>query len=224
MKKIIWLAIILAVVLLAGYFYFTRPVQAPTAPIGDVSAKMPAGTPGQSGLMYRIGTGSEARFSIYELLNGKDKTVVGTTAEIGGDMKVVDSKLEIGTITINARTLKTDSDSRDGAVGRFILKSETSGNEFITFTPAGIVTSSGPVVEGKEVSFSVSGNLTISGIIAPATFSGRVTLSNGVLTGTAETKLSRSTYKLVVPSLSFIANIPDEFTVGATIVARNIAI
>jgi polyisoprenoid-binding protein YceI len=224
MKKIIWTVIVVVIVLLAGYFYFTRPIEAPTSPIGEVSAKMPAGTPGQEGTMYRIGTGSEARFSIYELLNGKDKTVVGTTTDIGGDIKIVNGALEVGTITINARTWKTDSERRDGAIGRFILKSETAGNELITFVPTGTTTVSGAVGEGEEFSFSVSGDLTISGITKPATFSGKVTLSQGTLVGTVEAKLSRAAYNLVIPNLDFIANIPDEFTVGATITAQQIAI
>lgn len=224
MKKIIVAGIAIALVLVFGYLYATRAVVAPSVSIGDVSAKMPDGTPGETGMRYRIVTGSSATFSIYELLNGKDKTVIGTTSDIGGDIRVVDGALEIGTITINARTWKTDSEKRDGAVGRFVLKSEDPQNEFITFVPSGLATVSGKIVEGKEFSFSVAGMLTISGVSKPATFSGKATYSDSVVTGTVETKLSRASYGLVIPNLSFIANIPDEFTVGAIIKADRIAI
>jgi polyisoprenoid-binding protein YceI len=224
MKKIITIIIAILIVLVSAYLYATRSVEAPSAPIDELSAKMPDGTPGQSGVIYRIGQGSEARFSIYELLRGKDKTVMGATSDVGGDMRVVDGSLEVGTVTINARTWKTDSTQRDGAIGRFILKSETPGNELITFSPTARAVVADTIVEGKEFSFSVSGFLTISGTTKPATFSGQATLVGDVLTGRAEAKLSRASYGLVIPNLDFIANVPDEFTVGAEITATKIAI
>ena len=206
-----------------SYKYFLRPVEAPTAPIGQMAAKLPDGTPGQSGIIYRIGSGSEAYFSIYELLAGKDKTVVGTTPDIGGDIRILDNTIEIGQISIDVRTLQTDSDDRDRALARFILKSTDPANELITFKPTLISGVPANIPTGKEFSFSVTGDLTISGITKKAVFVTKATITPEGLIGSTEAKLKRSDYDLVIPNLSFIANIPDEFTIGANIVAKNIA-
>jgi len=224
MKKTIYLLVGVIVVLGISYFYFMRPVEAPTAPIGEMSAKLPAGSPSQSGIIYRIGTGSLARFSIYELLAGKDKTVIGTTPDIGGDIRVLGDTIEIGQLSIDARTLQTDSDDRDRALARFILKSTDPANELIIFKPTLISGLPTTLPTGQEFSLSVTGDLTISGVTHQAVFATKATITSDGLTGTTEAKLKRSDYKLVIPNLSFIANVPDEFTVGATISAQKIAI
>ena len=215
---------VVIVVIGVGYKYFLRPIEAPTAQIGDIAVKLSDGTSGQSGIIYRIGSGSEASFSIYELLVGKDKTVIGTTSDIGGDIRVLDNTIEIGQLSIDARTFQTDSDDRDRALARFILKSTDSANELITFKPTLISGVPAIIPTGKEFSFSVTGDLTISGITNKAVFVTKATITSEELIGSTEAKLKRSDYNLVIPNLSFIANIPDEFSVRATISASKIAI
>src|SRR6185436_20366561 len=101
--------------------------------------------------------------NIYEQLNGNDKTVVGTTSEVAGDILLNLSDLsqsEIGEISINARTFATDDDRRDNSVARFILQSESDANEFITFKATSISSLSGSATVGDTLTFQVTGDLT----------------------------------------------------------------
>jgi polyisoprenoid-binding protein YceI len=230
MKTII--EIVVAIIFVAGgaYYYMTRPAPAPSetaeqaaSKAAKPAAKLPAGSKADTNV-FKIGTGSRAEFSIYELLNGVDKTVVGTTADIAGDIRIAKdrTKLEIGTVTINARTFKTDSSNRDGAISRLILKSDKPENEFITFSPSAIIGLPSTIENGSHLVFQVSGDLSISGVTKSAIFDVVMDVSEDSVRGTATTKIKRSDYNLVVPNLSFIANVGDEFTVSGTVVAGRI--
>ncbi len=220
MKKIIW-CIVIVFIIIGIYFYVFRPVAAPSENINAVAT--PIGNVEASSTLYRISqTGSTAQFSIYEVLHGSPFTPVGTTNQITGDIAVATSSsgaltLDIGTLTIDARTFKTDSPQRDGAIGRFILKSDQAANEFVTFAPT---TVSVPV-ENLDGSWSATstGALTISGVTKPETFAITFAVANGVLTGTASTTLSRKDFNLVIPNFSFLANVSDTFYVSAKITA-----
>lgn len=221
MKKTILIIIAVIVVAAIGLFaYFSKPVSAPTQDVNTVSSKLPAGSATSS--VYRISQQqSLVTFTMNELLREKPFLVVGTTTQIAGDIAVKDGKFEIGELAINAKTLVTDSSSRNGAIARMILKSETPGNEFMIFKP----TSNdfvGPLAMGKEVSFNVVGDMTISGVTKPVTFAVTAIVEADKVTGIAKTTLKRSDFNLVIPNLPFIADVDDEFPVTASIVADRI--
>lgn len=151
----------------------TRPVSAPSGASPVVSAPVvPQKAPEGSTVFTIDATQSEAKFEIDEVLNNKPFRVIGTTKDVSGQINVNVADLSassVGTISINARTLKTDSERRDGAIGRMILKSEA--NEFITFTPksfSGLPTT--PAL-GTEYTFDVTGTLTVAGTSKDVTFS-----------------------------------------------------
>jgi hypothetical protein len=75
---------------------------------------------------------SVARYTLTETLSGKPVTVIGETKIVAGAIFMGESGAS-GEITIDAPTLKTDSENRDRAVGRFILESEKPENRFIIF-------------------------------------------------------------------------------------------
>ena len=220
MKKLICFAAI--VLLLVGlYFYVFRPVPAPSESINAASTPIANAT--ASSTVYHISqTGSSASFKISEVLSGAPFTPVGTTNQIAGDIAVAQSSssapsLDIGTITIDARTFHTDSKSRDGAIGRFILKSDQAGNEFITFMPTAI---SAPVQnQGGTWSAVSTGNLTISGVTKPETFALDFSIANGTLTGTASSTLSRADFNLSIPNIPFVADVSNTFSISADITA-----
>ena len=84
---------------------------------------------------------SEARFLINETLVGIPTEVKGVTSLVSGTLAVDPAdpvKTTVGTITIDARDLRTDRDMRNRAIGRFILESNKDEYRFITFTPTAI--------------------------------------------------------------------------------------
>jgi hypothetical protein len=131
---------LVAVISIGSFFYLTREIAAPSQ---DVQASVEQlETSDISEIVFRISQDeSSAQYTIDEVLNGVDKTVIGTTSEVADDilLNLNDlSQSEIGEISINARTFATDDDRRDNSVARFILQSESDENEFITFQPTSI--------------------------------------------------------------------------------------
>lgn len=226
MKTIIWIIIIAA--LGYGVFsYATRPVAQPTTDISESASSETEFPASETAEHYRVtSSDSKIQFAIKETLNEKPFTAVGTTNQIAGDIEIENASTEpfvrIGTIKVDARTFKTDSEKRDGAVNRFILKTETPGNEYVTFTPTSIVQPTAPIVDGKAFTFTVTGDLTISGIKKSATMKVTATKSADKLSATIATTVKRSDYGLKIPEIPFVANVSDSFDVSGTIVAKKI--
>lgn len=215
-SKIIFAASALLIMSAAGaYVYLLRP----TKPISPANAQ-PAKTDDRlaasaSETIFHITPQkTRAEFSIYELLRGEPKTVIGETTLVEGDIIVDRAKLpsvRIGTIRINARGLKTDSPQRDRALSRFILKSEADENEYIEFKPKSVIGLPEAVKNGEAFAFEIIGDLTISGTKKEATFKGTVQFSSDTeLTGSVEGVVRRTDYGLEIPNLPFIANVGDE--------------
>lgn len=220
MKKLIWFVVVV-LALVGLYFYLFRPVSAPSENIN--AASTPMMNESASSTVYHISqAGSKVSFTISEVLHGSPFMPVGTTDQIAGDIAVAQGSssvpsIDIGTLTIDARTFHTDNPERDGSIGRFILKSDQAANEFITFVPS---STSVPVKNSAGTWDATStGDLTISGVTKPETFAVTFGIANGTLTGTASTTLSRKDFNLVIPNFSFIADVSDTFTVSAAITA-----
>lgn len=213
MKKTLFWLVVIALIAFGAYWYATS---APAAPSEDISAAADAMS-SASGTVYRISQdSSKVSFAISEMLRGKPFTAVGTTSQIAGDIAVKADSIETGIIKINARTFKTDSSQRDGAIARFILKSDDPANEFIEIAPI-----SAPVklVSGKLATFQATTTITVSGVSKPSAFSVSVKDEGGKLAIVAETKVKRSDFGLVIPNIPFVASVPDQFDVSAMITA-----
>ena len=159
--------------------------------------------------MYKINPSqSLVEFRIGEILNDKPFTAVGVTSDIAGNLILSENVVTVGKIAINAKTFKTDSEKRDGAIVRYIIKAEEPANEFIVFEPKSMGTG------------TIKGDLTFAGVKKAVTFT-VLTFESGTstLSGTATTKLKRSDFNLSVPSLPFIASVDDEFVVNVKVVA-----
>lgn len=228
MKTIFWIVIIAAI----GYFgftYLTRPVAQPTSDISTQTTEDQLPTE-SSATQYRVASSdSMVQFAIKETLNGKPFTAVGTTNQISGDVSIKNAdtvpEITMGVVKVDARTLKTDSEKRDGAINRFILKTETAGNEYIVFTPKSITNLTDSSEDGAGIfEFTVNGDLTISGVTKSTSFIVEAILSeNGTtLTSTMKGILKRSDYNLNIPEIPFVANVSDTLDISGTVVAKKI--
>jgi polyisoprenoid-binding protein YceI len=155
---------------------------------------------------------SQVRFELNEELRGEPKTVVGTTAQVAGEIAVDRSDLsntQVGILQVNARTLTTDNNFRNRAIQNEILN--TGEHEFITFKPTAINGLPDSVDIGGTVNFTIVGDLTIRDITNEVTFNVDATLvSETELTGTASTVVSREAYDLNIPSVPNVANVEEE--------------
>lgn len=217
-STIIGVVVVIAVIGVGTFLYLTRDIAAPTTDVdSSVQSVEVAESEGTTATVFQIDQeGTIAEYNIYELLNGEDKTVVGTTSEVGGQIALNTGDLaasEIGEIRINARTFTTDSDRRDNAVARFILQSEDEANEFIVFQPTEISGLEGSAAVGDTVEFDVTGDLTVAGVTESVTFTVTATLeSEDSLTGHAETVISREAFNISIPEVPSVANVADDVT------------
>jgi polyisoprenoid-binding protein YceI len=165
---------------------------------------------------------SQVSFSIYEELAGQPKTVVGTTRQVAGQLAVDVqdlSQTQVGVIQVNARTLTTDNDRRNGAIRNFILN--TDQYELITFTPTAVTGLSGTAQAGQSFTFQMTGDLTIRNVTRAVTF--EVTargVSATQITGTATATVNRSAFNLDIPSVPNVANVGEDVTLQIDFVAN----
>ncbi len=238
MKKIFISGVVMVVIGLGVFLYATRPAAAPsgvpnlqqTATSTNSTHSTSTQTTATSTNTIKVNGGtyiidpsaSIVEFRIAEILRGHPFTPVGTSSNITGDVTISGQNIIIGTIAVNARSFKTDNSRRDSTIVRFILKAEDPANEFIYFNPKTItgLSTSTSVSSGKNVIFNVSGDLRISSTTKPATFIVTMKMNGDVVTGTAATTIKRSDYNLIIPRLSFVADVDDTFTVIAKVTAR----
>ena len=165
---------------------------------------------------------SQVSFSIYEELGGQPKTVVGTTSEVAGQLAVDVqdlSETQVGVIQVNARTLTTDNDRRNGAIRNFILN--TDQYEFITFTPTSITGLSGAAQPGQSFTFQISGDLNLRDVTRSVTLNVTAQgVSASQITGTATTTVNRGDFNLTIPSVRNVANVGEEVTLQIDFVAN----
>jgi polyisoprenoid-binding protein YceI len=180
------------------------PLQVEAAPDDASTASVPT--------VFQIDPSrSEARFVVDEVLRGEPKTVIGKTNQVAGQVAAdltQPSAAQVGTILINARTLATDDDQRNGAIRRWILS--TDEHEYIRFTPTAIVGAPASASLGQPASLQIVGQLTIRDVTRPATFDATVTpVSASELRGSVTSTIRRADWNLNIPDVPFVAGVGD---------------
>ncbi len=214
MKKISLIVLGLILIALGLLAYAFRPTPAPTNTIAEKTETV-------SGEKTIISEKSKARFEIYEVLRGSPFTVVGSTTNVSGKITFTPEGPKVSEIKINARALKTESEGRDRAINRFILKTDDVANEFIVFTPE---TVTGLPAEPKALesyTFTVEGNLKIASVTKKATFETTAKqLEDGSIEGSAKTTIKYKDFGLTIPEVSFVAEVADEVNLYFDFVAN----
>jgi polyisoprenoid-binding protein YceI len=193
------------------------PLEAPSAGGGD-AAPIP-----EDALVFRIVPDeSEVRFTLGETLRGKRTTVVGTTNQVAGELRLNPADLstaQIGVIRINARTLATDEERRNRTIRNRIL--DTNQYEFIQFEPTAMVGLPPAVAVGEQVAFQVVGNLTIKDVTKEVTFAVTATpISETEVSGRGSTTITYSDFGVQIPSVPFVADVDEEVLLEIDFVAR----
>lgn len=200
-----------------------KPAVATTAPTA-APAPTTAAKPAAAAAFKIDQTQSQASFTLNERLFGQPKTVVGTTSKVDGTIEVDWANLsnsKIGPIQIDARDFRTDSGQRNGAIQRFILQSDQSQFQFITFTPTKIEGLPAKVDVGQAATFKVTGDLKIRTITKPVTWDVTVTATSAnELSGSAKTQVMRTAFDLQIPSVPSVADVTDEVALELKFVAK----
>jgi polyisoprenoid-binding protein YceI len=202
------------------YFYTVSPTKAPSAMTND-SVDAP-----ENATVYKIDPSrSKATFTLNELLRGEPKVVIGTTSDVSGQVAVDRDDVDgakLGTIRINARTFVTDSEQRNNAIRRMVLKTDDEANEFIEFTAKRLERLPSRVDNGKDFSFAAVGDLKISGVTKEVTFEGKARFTSDTdLTGAVETMVHYPDFGVTVPNLPFLANVDQDVKLRLDFVATS---
>ena len=164
---------------------------------------------------------SEARFIIDEVLRGAPKTVVGITNQVAGQIAVDPAdpaSAQVGQISINARTLATDSDMRNRAVKNRIL--QTDAYEFVTFQPTQLTGLPESAAAGEPLSFQIVGDLTIRDTTKQVTFDVTLTpVDETRLEGLATLTIPYRDFNLAIPDAPAVDTVADNVTLELEFVA-----
>jgi polyisoprenoid-binding protein YceI len=191
----------------------TTEMAEPTAEMAEPTAEMaeptePEAASGGATTYTIVPEESEARFIVEEVLNGNDKTVVGATNGITGEIMVDladPSAAQVGTIEVDLSGLATDNNFRNRAVHDAILQTGNPDFQFATFTATSISGLPDTVTVGTPVDFQLTGDLTIHGVTQPTTFDVTVTpVSETRLEGLASTTVTYSDFDV------HILRLPDQ--------------
>lgn len=223
-KKVFGVIIVLGVIGAASAAYMLRPLLPPTETTTTTSNIPASNNPDET--VYRISSEkSTAQFEIGEVLRGEDFLVVGTTNNVQGEMVLNtknSSESKVSLIKINARTLKTDSASRNAAIGRHILKSEIAEYEFIEFAPTSIVGMPENITPGVSFPIKVTGGLRIAGVTKPVTFDVNMKVEENQISGKGETTILYKDFGISIPSVPFVASVEDEVKLIINFVAEKV--
>ena len=155
---------------------------------------------------------TEARFIINEVLRGEPKTVIGTTNAASGEIFInLDnlSATKVGMISVEAGTLRTDSNFRNSAIQDFIL--QTGKYPQITFSPASIEGIPVDVAVGDTITLEMTGDFTIREITQKVTFTVNVTAeSETAVRGFASATVLRQDFDLTITSVPQVASVEPE--------------
>ncbi len=172
-------------------------------------------------LVFRIDASrSSVSYEITERLVGVERTAVGTTSGVAGDF-VIDTRdptrSRAGTIVVNVETLRSDNALRDKRIRHDYL--ESSHHRFATFTPTAIEGLPTVYDEGEVVPLTVTGDLTVKDITAPATFTGSATWRGEVLTVEMSGTVLLSTYDAGPIGIAGLVHTDDEVLLRLELVA-----
>lgn len=235
----ILVAIVIAVAVVGGgaYAFFSKPIAAPSAPIEKTVEALPsegehsddqADAAKDPHAFYVVADESEVSFTMTETLRGEPVTVVGTTNQVSGEVAfdaAHPQQAQVGAIKINARTLVTDSQQRNGAISRLILQSEKPEYEFITFTPSKIEGLPTTAKVGDSFNVTITGSLKIRDISKDIAFAGTVVYSaENTLKVDVSGVVKRADFSLNIPNLPFLADLQEEVTLKAKLTAKREAV
>lgn len=143
-----------------------------------------------------------AGYTVAEVLNGADVTVVGTTTEVSGDVTIEDNSLTAGEVTVQTNSITTDSDRRD---------SQFRGNIFDTATyPTATFTFDSPVdlsslpKDGTTTTVTADGTLTLKDQTRPVSVEIEVLQSGDTLIASGSIPTTWSDFGIEPPSLGFV--------------------
>jgi polyisoprenoid-binding protein YceI len=170
--------------------------------------------PGESEVSYEVG-------EVFLNQDNAFNVAVGITPQVNGEIFVDRSNPQnsaIGPISVDISQFTSDSARRDSAIRERFLESAIFPNA--VFTPQEIQGLPETYQEGEQISFQVSGDLTVRDVTLPATFDVSLMGEGDSMNGEASTVILMSDFGFGPISIGGILNTEDEVAVNFIFVAR----
>jgi polyisoprenoid-binding protein YceI len=190
---------------------------AATSGAGD-TAYPPATSAAASGgsVTYElVAANSEASYAVREQLARRNlpSDAIGKTQAVAGSITVnADGTIDAtkSKFTVEAGTLKSDEGMRDGYVSRNVLQAGQYPQ--IVFVPTAVSGLPPVLPTSGNVTFQVTGNLTIRDVTKPVTWEVTGSVTNGEATGTATTSFTFEDFNLTQPQVPVVLSLVDKIT------------
>src|SRR6266581_4011108 len=203
---------LILVIIVAGMMYtahFASAVnQSHTAPGAATATGTPIPSTGLQTFQI-VSAQTTASYSVYENLifqNKPNNDAVGTTHSVQGSFKIKTgaSPLVAGmNITVDLRTLQSDSQRRDNYIQQNTLQTDTYPYAtFVSVSTQGLPTS---YSDGQTVHFQLTGNLTMHGKTNKEVFDVQGKVVGNTITGTATSTIYMTDFDIQPPNLANIA-------------------
>jgi polyisoprenoid-binding protein YceI len=230
-KRNIWLAGtgLVLVIVVAGLLYTSHfasavsQTQTHTAPGAVTATGTPIPSTGLSTFQI-VPAQTTASYSVYENLifqNKPNNDAIGTTHSVTGSFKVqtgASPLIASMNITVDLRTLQTDSSRRDNYVRQNALQTDTYPNAtFVSVSTQGLPAS---YTDGQTVHFQLTGNLTMHGKTNKEVFDVQGKVVGKTITGTATSTIYMTDFGIQPPNLANIAIAQNKVSITLTFTAK----
>ena len=187
---------------------------ATTAAVPTVAATAtPAAGAGGRGTVFTIGEGSVARYKVEEVLARTGfKVATGETAAVAGSI-ALDAEGNViagdSRIAVQAATLRTDSDRRDGYVRNRTLETDTYPE--VVFVPTGISWQRPPAGELRGMQeFSIAGDLTVKDQTRAVVWEATAEFgADGAARGQASVEFTFADFDMDKPKVAVVLSVED---------------
>ena len=187
------------------------PAAQPAAAGGKVTYKL---VPGESKVTYEVG-------ETFLNQNNRFNLAVGVTTQVSGEIsgdKASPAAASLGPIEIDISQFKSDNSRRDDYIRSNGLESKKYPTAKFVSTKIDALPAS--YAEGQEVTFKVTGDLTIKTTTKPVTWTVTTKLAGSTLTGKATTELLMSEFGVGPISILGMLNTEDKVKLTFDFVAK----
>jgi polyisoprenoid-binding protein YceI len=172
-RRLAWWAvaaiIVLAVLAVGVPFVYIHFIEGPAPPKLALTPESPGAqlTSGRIDGDWTVGPGSRAGYRVQEVLAGQPNTAVGRTGAITGGMRISGTTVPSGSVTVDLRTVRSDSSQRDDQFNGRIMDTAQFPNAPFTLTKP---VSLGAVPRvGQVIDVRADGSLAMHGVTRPVT-------------------------------------------------------
>ncbi|GAA4481238.1 hypothetical protein GCM10023094_29000 [Rhodococcus olei] len=143
-----------------------------------------------------------AGYTVHEILNGADVTVVGSTGDVSGSATVESGKLTAAEVTVQVASIKTDNSRRDGQFAGNVMN--VKAHPTATFVLDAPVDLAAVPTDGTAGAVTATGTLTLKGTALPVTVDVEVLRSGTALIASGSVPVTWTDFGVTPPSLGFV--------------------